>query len=392
MRVLIVKLSPIDSPASSMMRTIALAKGLKELGHEVTFLSTPIGPQKANWELPAIAKSFELIQTKDSATYSRLSSVDGLSNMVIKAKRLVKAGVRFLWRKLVVYDFTYTIARNTPVDVLIQKEFDIVISSSDPKSSHLLVDRLRKQGMRFSTWIQYWGDPLADDINKMTIYPRLLVAFIESRILSRADKVVYVSPLTLTSQQRRFRNIAGKMRCLPVPYIDPLHYRKSCNSKFTVGYYGDYRKINRDIRPLYDAIKATPDVHLNIVGDGNISLNPTDNITIKDRGNISDYQANTDLLVCVLNKGGTQIPGKIYHCAATNKPILIIIDGENGDAIKRFFEPYNRFYFCNNTAPQIIAAIRLVREEAREFEPCMEFSARKIAEAFLRLSGVFTPN
>lgn len=60
------------------------------------------------------------------------------------------------------------------------------------------------------------------------------------------------------------------------------------------------------------------------------------------------YEEDADLLIVLLNKKGTQIPGKIYHYAGTNKPILIILDGDRKEEIKEYLSLFNRFYFCEN--------------------------------------------
>ena len=44
--------------------------------------------------------------------------------------------------------------------VIDYNNYDIIISASDPKSSHLIVDRILKENMLYDTkWIQYLGRP-----------------------------------------------------------------------------------------------------------------------------------------------------------------------------------------------------------------------------------------
>ena len=42
MRILIIKLSPIEAITSSMFRTLAIASGLSEAGHKIDYLGVPM--------------------------------------------------------------------------------------------------------------------------------------------------------------------------------------------------------------------------------------------------------------------------------------------------------------------------------------------------------------
>ncbi len=53
-------------------------------------------------------------------------------------------------------------------------------------------------------------------------------------------------------------------------------------------------------------------------------------------------------MVCILNKSGTQIPGKLCNYAGTNKTILVLVDGDCGKEIQSYFKKFNIYIFVNN--------------------------------------------
>ena len=92
------------------------------------------------------------------------------------------------------------------------------------------------------------------------------------------------------------------------------------------------------------------------------------------------YVENLDILVCLLNSRGTQIPGKIYNYAGTNKEILVIEDGEYGPQIRAFFEPYHRYTFVQNSKEAIKEVLKAYTKNGIPNRQCIEdFDAKHIA-------------
>ena len=99
-----------------------------------------------------------------------------------------------------------------------------------------------------------------------------------------------------------------------------------------------------------------------IYGDSDLKLESTDEITISGRVTLdvlAEVQSKTGVLVHLCNLRGGQIPGKIYHYSATNKPILFILDGtaDEKQKLRAYFGQFNRFYFVENRKDQIYKAI-----------------------------------
>ena len=124
-------------------------------------------------------------------------------------------------------------------------------------------------------------------------------------------------------------------------------------------------------------------MQLNICGATDLKLESMNNIKILPRQNLSiirEYEKKSDVLICLCNKKGTQIPGKIYHYAATNKPILIILDGENKDKLKKYFESFNRFILCENNIESISNIINNIKNYKREYNQSEQLNAKNIAK------------
>jgi glycosyltransferase involved in cell wall biosynthesis len=371
MKILIIKMSPVEGLSSSTLRTTALAKGLLKLGHEVDYLTVPMISSHVIDKSNNVRDLFNIIRAPQNKVYEVIASRTKKNSKKNSLKSISINIIRSIYHKLTLFDYTYKIAREFNIKTLEKLDYDVMISSSDPKTSHILAKRLVKQGIKYNKWIQYWGDPLTNDITNKTIYPKWILRRIELNLLRSADKIVYVSPFTYKQQINDFPKLATKMKWLPVPYIKKKNYNLVSNEIFTIGYYGAYFTKIRNIMPLFNSCKKMKDnVHLDIVGDSDLELKDEENIKIYSRRNVDDFEMKVDLLVCVLNNSGTQIPGKIYHYAATNKPILVLLDGDNIEEMKEYLESFNRYIICINKEEEILSAIKEVMDNPRTYKPC----------------------
>lgn len=86
----------------------------------------------------------------------------------------------------------------------------------------------------------------------------------------------------------------------------------------------------------------------------------------------------------MLNKKGTQIPGKVFHYAATNKPILLLIDGEYGEEIGQYFKQFSRFIICKNEVNDIKETLYSMLSDRQRYYPCEEFNAANVAKELIK--------
>ena len=386
MKILLIKLSPVESINSAMVRTLALARGLLENGNQVDMLVIPYNGNEpiGNNMDKEFLQSINIIRTGKVNTPGKRSRSGKRRTVLWRWRSLPKRACRKMSKYLAVYNGPNLIARRVKISILPYRRYDIVISSSDPKTSHLAVKRLIRQGLSFDKWIQYWGDPLAIDIGRSDIWPRFVAEKAEKKLLRGADKIVYVSPFTLKEQQRLYPKLASRMVFLPVPYMEEECFPETKNERFVIGYYGSYPMIHRNLIPFYNACVSLGDsVDVSIYGNSDLKLEPTENVRIYPRGIVDEHKIKADLLICLLNSRGTQIPGKLYHLAGTNKKVLVILDGDHQDKMRAFLENFNRFYICNNNETSIRKAISEIMNDEHQFVPLEEFRYNYIAAKML---------
>lgn len=273
-----------------------------------------------------------------------------------------------------------------------EMEYDYLLSISTPPSSHLLAHNLLKaEHIKAKHWIQIWEDPWYSDAYGFNGDEKIRKE--EGRLLSFAERVCYVSPLTLINQQKLYPESASKMYWQPLPYYykgDTVVAEKFDHNRY--GYFGDYAPAARDLKPFYLAAKETG-VEANICGNPSYLFEATERIHIHPRlplDKLKPIEDQTNVLVFLCNRKGGQIPGKIYQYSATGKVILFILDGteEEKVALKAYFKPFNRYVFCDNTVESIAAAIR--RIECGNFggvrnEPIEDFNPRETIRKILEM-------
>lgn len=382
MKILYVTLSPIHFNTSATIRNRALMKGLNELGHQIDLLTIE-APKNRQYLDSSFDDSYiqSISYLPASSAYQAIKPKEA-SKSNLKS-RLFKV-LRFVYYKLTIHDYTITIAKKANCSYLQSKDYDLVISSSDPKSSHVAVSKLIKSGLKHHRWIQFWGDPLTLDITNDVIYPRWLLKQMEKRIIVNADKVVYVSPFTYQGQKELFNQFKSRLSFVPIPYLKPKNYDLSFN-RYHFGYFGDYYASIRNIQTFFTCA-ASKGFSSVIAGNSDISI-VLKGVSVLPRvssAKVEELEAESEVLVCVLNKKGTQLPGKIYHYAATNKPIVIVIDGEYSAKMIEYLQGFNRFMLVNNDADSISTFMDQKPWLRQQFIPSSELSPIEVAKQFLK--------
>ena len=386
MKILYITATPLEYNSSANMRNIALIKGLEELGNEVSTLSSDFCEDSIYIE--SIESKVKLKDRYWIKLGQLQSNITNKVNSKNKFKKKVKEKLYKIYTKFSIYDPRKTLTSKIKKG-LVNSKFDLIISSSDPKSSHLLAEKIIQLNPDITKmWIQYWGDPFCGDINRNTIIPDFFIKREEKRLIKKCDKVVYVSPFTLERQQKIYKEYKEKMVFVPIPFLKEKVYKNVKNEKVVLGYFGDYNSKDRNINHLYNVVKENIKLELNICGNSDITLKEKENIKIKTRQKTSiltSLEEVVDILICICNRSGTQIPGKIYHYAATNKPILIILDGQNRKELKRYFEDFDRFELCNNHEKDIEKAILNIINSKKNYKPSDLLEPKHIAQNIVEM-------
>ena len=318
----------------------------------------------------------------------KLVSLGRKNKLFLKLKALM-----YQWMtKHEIYDHFKSMAYQTECVDLSNNKYDFIISSSDPKSSHLFVLKLlEKQREHFQgKWIQIWGDPFLADITQANKNSKR-IRDEESRLIQAADIVFYVSQLTLNQQKTLYPEYGGKMRYTPIPYVQE-HFTKNRklyqSSCINLAYCGDYSPTVRNLVPLYEAVNDSDNLRLVICGGSTEPLYSTQNVEVRGRvayDSVRTVEDKADILVFLANKKGAQIPGKIYQYAGTNKPVLFILDGDE-ESLKKQFECYGRFVFTRNSSADIMQMLRKMISSDVEYAPLKEFSKEYIMKRFMMIA------
>lgn len=378
MKVLFVTLYSFFANNSGMMRNRAIVKGLIENGNTVDILT--IKPKKFQETISNIDfKLNDCFYAGNNNLYDNITNQSEKKRS--KIKHLLEKVLRSIYHKFYPFDYTMRIAKKITINVLNNNEYDLIISSSNPFSSHKAVEKLIKQGLVYKKWIQYWGDPLSYNISDNTFLPNFFLRMLEKKLFSVANKIVFVSPLTLEYEKKYHNFHSKKMFWLPIPSENNRMYN---GTKF-ISYFGDYISKTRNIYPFYEAVSDL-NIPTIIAGTSDIKLASTNNVFIYERCDVSKYMEETKLLVVILNRYGTQIPGKIFHCAGTNIKILVICDGDYSKNIQSYFNQYKkRFVFCDNSKDSIKLAIQNIMLDNNQVMPITDFSSKIVAEQLLSL-------
>jgi len=356
MRILYVVSRPLEINTSASIRNKATIEGLIELGHQVDLVTTQYDTNHSNFDK-------DILNENLNVEYLKLGGIQGFAKVGRKYKYLrpIKNMLYNFMSKFEIYDNLKGIVEHSTRIEINDEKYDLIISSSDPKSSHLFIHRIFEIGLiRDTPWIQIWGDPFLSDITRKNNILSIKIKKEETKLLKYANKVIYVSNLTLNEQQKIYKEFAYKMFYEPIPYVKEELYPITLkqNKSLTFLYCGDYSSNIRTIKPLYDAINNTSH-KLIICGNTDLKLKSTDRIKIYPRVSYEktkEFESKCDVLVHLSNNRGTQIPGKLYQYSGTNKLILFILDG-NTQLIKESFSKYHRYVFSENKVENIESTI-----------------------------------
>ena len=238
-----------------------------------------------------------------------------------------------------------------------------LISHTPTIDAALLCRRLMKFA-RPKRYIQYWSDPQALSLLTPGQYSfkRWPYKWIEKKLHRFADDIVYGTKPLYEAQKELFGSTpaARRMAYCDVAYIDYSDEKPASHDELVFGYIGNYYSGIRNLQPLYNAFQKVRAGELVICGSGDLSLAQTERIRIMERvpqSEIHRIERQIGIEICVLNRVGIQVPGKIFYEAATDKQILVITDGPIASDIKEYLSGFRRYVFCENEENSIREAI-----------------------------------
>lgn len=352
MNILIVSLFPLERNTSVANSSISIINGILELNHQVTIVMPNWPKNETGCDLSKLRVI--RIPGQPDYLYSSMSKIIGKIHSHFDVLDVSRGYLRTL------------------KDVIIPDEFyDVVLSLSDPKVSHIYAARLiSEKKLRYGRFIQHWGDPITGDFTRHYWWPEFVIKWYERSFIRRADKSVYVTPFTYEMIKSEHPTLASKVAFAPLPaeMIQMTEFSES--TELRLSYLGDYNPSIRNLRPLYDACANRERIRLVMAGNGptypkcsNVSQLPR-----IPQQQAQQIENESDVLVCVCNVTGTMIPGKIMYKASSNKHILVALEDDNYDDMKAYFESYDRYVICRNTSESIAEALESLREKKSEYK------------------------
>ena len=209
-------------------------------------------------------------------------------------------------------------------------------------------------------------------------FGRKMLKPIESKVLRLSSKNFFLGEQQLKVMSSFYQKYAMKMDYYYPSYYPFFSYLdddyKNIERNNNVLYFGDLNPSVRNIYPLYLSSNFT-DAHIKIVGKGVVSVNSietslTEYIPLKKRvSTLSEalkIEKSSFISVCVLNRCGFSLPGKLFYYTELERPILVIKDGPFANDIENQLKAFNRFTFCENEPKAIAEAIDLIRKENKQ--------------------------
>lgn len=359
MRILFITFSDISVCSSSNIRNISLIKGLLDNGHQVDIISYKTGNnvQIQDETFKSVTDKCNVIELTGALATEKISS-GLLSSGNTSTKAKIYNRLRKIYYSLEPVDSLRKIASSIDIESLELTDYDLMISSSNPYSVHILAERIKKRYFASGIkWVQYWGDALYyDTLNRNPIIPSRLKKA-EYNLIKNCDMVVYTNEVVLNKQKMLYKDMADKLTFIETPYA--FAYENTAETfTYQVGYFGSFSTVVRDIAPLYSVLSKEK-YNSVIIGNGDVEISPTDTLKVMPRATVSvvsEHENSTRILVCICNKLTAKgdetgaIPGKAYHYGATDKTVLMI--GASPE-VEAFLKKYNRFVFVPNEPKKI---------------------------------------
>lgn len=375
--------------SSANIRNIALIKGLEKSGNIVEVYYIDNNKKKDNGFEQALSDS------NVHALYPYNVDITKKSELRVEKKnqisKMLKAYLNKIYKHIQIYDPYRYKAEKYDDSQIEWRNFDVCITSSDPKSSHLMGYKAKRVNPNI-VWVQYWGDPMTLDLTFKS-WVKFLIKKEELRLYNSADKIVFTNQAATEEMIKKYPQFCNKFMDIPSSIYEVNKPRKKevfNKNRVELGYFGGCSKINRNIVPLVNAIKENSRYCLTIAGGNDLGLSSFERLDVYDRVNsdkIIELTNKVDILVVLENLPKNndikspckQVPGKMYHYALMGYPILVVCETAT---LRELFRKYDNYYFCENNEKSISFTIKKICDDitaGKVFDPIENFMPDKVA-------------
>jgi glycosyltransferase involved in cell wall biosynthesis len=374
-------------------RVIHFLKYLQEFGWELDVLTVspssnfPLFDSGSVKNLPNSVKIFRVYSGFFSKVYYN-STISSRCNFNNRKNRIFKEMFKKILEKLKIIIFGMSMYRLfdwSPfaiikgVKLITRYNYDVLISSglSDP---HLIAYTIKKMKRKIP-WIIDYGDPWVfestyrDEHTKINF---LIEHWLEQRILKSANVITVTTEETKKNYLVNYPFLEKEnVKVIPMG-VDYNVFKKiqaERSEKFRILYTGSIYPT-RDIKPFLDAIKLLSEhkemkENIEVLFVGNIEDKYKEfviDIGLEDVmsfGGFVPYEKSlslimgADVLLSFGNKGGLQVPGKLFDYVGSKRPILWI-KGDKRDPALHYIEGLNRAIIADNVSKDIHSKILML--------------------------------
>lgn len=344
--------------SSATIRNNSLVKGLLDLGCVVDVWTV-------KW--PSDLQSDFFIKESNYSTITRFELSDISLNesfkKSVKISNLFINTIKGSIKKILFFPDVCRSWKNVKVDGDKLLEYDLLISSSDMKSSHFLADKIKYINEQLP-WVQIWGDPWSTDVNT-PFYLKCIAKYFEKRILRRGDLIFYVSLPTTKEMKKLFPNLSHKINYVPRGYYSSVANPAENRSK---DYHIIYTGALNEKRNIFNLAKVldkynrnhSKKIFIDVYGTFSddlkseiLKFNSLQLYKDVDYEKIPDIYSNADALLYLSNGSSTtQIPGKLYDYFGTQKSVICLVYDQN-DEISKFLKTFSRCVLFENSISAI---------------------------------------
>lgn len=376
--------------SSAAIRNNSLVKGLLALGHIVDVWTV-------KW--PSDLQSDFFVRESNYSTITRFELSDiSLNESFKKSVKIsnsffnsLKGGIK----KILFFPDVCRSWKNIEIDKDELLKYDLLISSSDMKSSHFLANRIKCTNDL--PWVQIWGDPWNTDVNTPFCL-KYISKYFEKKILKRGDLIFYVSLPTTKEMKALFPKFSDKINYVPRGYyssvdsptkklLEDYHivytgalnekrnifnlaivldkYNRSHSRKILIDVYGTFSDTLKNKMLQYSSLQIHKDV---------------------DYEKIPEIYSRSDALLYLANdRSTTQIPGKLYDYFGTQKSVICLVY-DLDDEISQFLKTFSRCVLLENSISAIENRLDLLQLSLNSvWEIDNSFSPKSIAKQMMLL-------
>ncbi len=338
---------PIKSPQA--LRWFYLTRELSRLGHQVDVITIRL-PEGYGDPLEHIPEGISVYRTFPgplyylAAPYTLSSSGSKLLQSNPEKRPFFLRGRRRLYELMNAVFFPDIRGEWIPfaywwgANLLRRNRYDILLTSSEPRTSHLIGYLLKKRSG--IPWLGDYGDPWIYHIPYQP-EPRLKRKFLrqaETRILRRLDAITVATEGIKRQYLDEYPFLNGSKvyvvrQGFDQELLDGLEGEKT--SPFRIVYCGSFHPTLRDPSIFFEAMRevVASDIEVLIAGrpsrfveavNGRFETNKVRYVGFLDHKEALRLEKSATILLHFGNASAIQIPGKIYEYLGAGKPILCI--------------------------------------------------------------------